>query len=530
MTGDGIPPPRDEDDGDVAWALTTAQVQWSRGAFADAVVWLRRGVDAAVEVGDHARASDLRQSAARLSEQMLSEATRRSSPDASLQPPAASEVDDLLDSIPPPPVVQRSSTASIDVELDLGGDSTLLTDYAHDSVAAARAEADAADAAARAVSVKPPRVPPPPPRARASSPALPGNPFLDHAVLSADIESMDESAEPVLSADLFALPSEAPVSGEPVNSSDLISPGAEPDAPLTVGVESGDLQSDALGSDEVTPPRAVPVTLPTEAAPSPAAAPTEATELARAMVGTIALEDVPGLQDLPPEAQALLAASARIEAIDLEEEAGNFEVALIIDGWVSLMPAIDDVVAAAVHPGGVVFTTGTLEQGVALRVVAGEDATHVAVWDRAAFQAAVADCPWVADDLRLVADRHQALAGATMGPLGERLDESLRSMVFDRLSVRALAPGEVLVQAGKTLRGMHIVGGGVVEIVEAEGDAPTGDFGLGEVVFAERVLDHGPVRATARAGSAGALVLVGDPMATAELLTSVPPLLEILAS
>jgi hypothetical protein len=45
MTDSGSPPfpaAKDDDDDDVAWALSTAQVQWKRGSQADAVVWLRR--------------------------------------------------------------------------------------------------------------------------------------------------------------------------------------------------------------------------------------------------------------------------------------------------------------------------------------------------------------------------------------------------------------------------------------------------------------------------------------------------------
>ena len=51
-----IPLPRDDDDDYVAWALSTAQVQWKRGAKADAVVWLRRAVDSARSGGRNARA------------------------------------------------------------------------------------------------------------------------------------------------------------------------------------------------------------------------------------------------------------------------------------------------------------------------------------------------------------------------------------------------------------------------------------------------------------------------------------------
>ncbi len=54
-----IPEPLDEDDDDIRWALQTAAVQWRRGAREDAIAWLRRGADAAVDGGVWERASQL---------------------------------------------------------------------------------------------------------------------------------------------------------------------------------------------------------------------------------------------------------------------------------------------------------------------------------------------------------------------------------------------------------------------------------------------------------------------------------------
>jgi len=56
---EAIPDPLEEDDGDVAWALATAQAQWSRGARADAVTWLHRAVEAAIGIGQLERAGEL---------------------------------------------------------------------------------------------------------------------------------------------------------------------------------------------------------------------------------------------------------------------------------------------------------------------------------------------------------------------------------------------------------------------------------------------------------------------------------------
>ena len=54
-----FPSAKDDDDDDVAWALSTAQVQWKRGSRADAVVWLRRAIESAVAVDATWRAAEL---------------------------------------------------------------------------------------------------------------------------------------------------------------------------------------------------------------------------------------------------------------------------------------------------------------------------------------------------------------------------------------------------------------------------------------------------------------------------------------
>src|SRR6187431_3158615 len=55
-----FPEPLEDDDDDVAWALQTAKVQWTRGGHADAIVWLTRAADTADQLGNVWRAADLR--------------------------------------------------------------------------------------------------------------------------------------------------------------------------------------------------------------------------------------------------------------------------------------------------------------------------------------------------------------------------------------------------------------------------------------------------------------------------------------
>src|SRR5688500_8312016 len=124
MTATNIPPPLDDDADDVVWALQTAAVQWRRGAKADAVVWLRRAVDAAIQAGKPKRAIELNAMIASVEERLVAsvfdspeETTKTSTAsevDALLNPPSEkmlADVDDLLGSIPPQP-----RPVSIDVE------------------------------------------------------------------------------------------------------------------------------------------------------------------------------------------------------------------------------------------------------------------------------------------------------------------------------------------------------------------------------------------------------------------------------
>jgi len=213
--------------------------------------------------------------------------------------------------------------------------------------------------------------------------------------------------------------------------------------------------------------------------------------------------------------------------LNTEEELNGFAVALVLKGKVGIMPAIADVACAEAGVSEVVFTEGHLAEGVVLRVVASVDDTKVAFWDRSMLEAQMADCPWVADDLKSIADRFQALAGASMGSLGDRLDASLRGMVTDRCEVIRLEPGETLLEAGQTVNGMYVVGAGYLEFV-GEG-AGGGRLNPGDFLFPAQVMAGGGAPNTVRAGSGGALLLRAERMAAHELLFSVPPLLEILA-
>jgi CRP-like cAMP-binding protein len=99
--------------------------------------------------------------------------------------------------------------------------------------------------------------------------------------------------------------------------------------------------------------------------------------------------------------------------------------------------------------------------------------------------------------------------------------------VFGKCETRQLLEGDVLIEAGQSLAGLHIVGAGRLEVFGPEGDK-RGELGAGDFVFASAVLGGGKAPARAVAGAGGALVLHASRHATHELLVSVPPLLEIL--
>jgi cyclic nucleotide-binding protein len=64
----GIPPTLDSDSEDVAWALQTADALWKRNERVDAIVWLRRAAQAAVDADDEDRALTLARRAAELTD------------------------------------------------------------------------------------------------------------------------------------------------------------------------------------------------------------------------------------------------------------------------------------------------------------------------------------------------------------------------------------------------------------------------------------------------------------------------------
>jgi hypothetical protein len=513
---DVIPSPLDEDDDDVAWALQTAAVQWRRGAKPDAVLWLRRAVESAMEVGHAQRAMQINAQIAGVEERLVD--------DVFASPPApveteTSDVDSLLGS------ASSNVRASIDVEFDEDVATEIVSTAGVPGLGSSIPPPPVAPPTLPAEGKRRRARPPPPPSATAKVASAPPPPHLPRPVGAAPVG---------VPAEVFEAPTVSPGA---VPESEMPSPDSSPTVSTTeaeilgsVSFEGGDGDGeqdlDVLLRAAAGPPSHEIAA----GAPEPefgGEAPPTPSEGTGASLGGVSLADVAGLQDLPPEAQAELVRVARIESLDVDEEVSAFAVALVVEGWTSVMASIADVPCALAQVGDVVFTRGTFDESVSLRVVAGESDTKVAVWDEAALASATSACPWVADELRLVADRFQALAGATMGPLGERLDEALRQMVTSRCEVRTFMAGEGIVTSGSPVPGMFIVGGGVIELIA--GEDVVGELGPGEFLFATSVMSASVAPMGARAGPSGALLLFAERHAAHELMVSVPPLLEILA-
>ncbi|HEY4120514.1 MAG TPA: hypothetical protein VGM56_21765, partial [Byssovorax sp.] len=225
--------------------------------------------------------------------------------------------------------------------------------------------------------------------------------------------------------------------------------------------------SRAAASAPATPPAAAapapapPAPAPPVAAPSsarPASSRRSAPAAERAALGDVFLDEVDAFVDLPPDEQTKLAAVARVEELNADEEISGFGAALLITGGAVVCARLVDAPASRVTRGAVVVSRGSLAEPVALRVVADAAGARVAVWDQATIDRALAPCPWILDELRARGDRVQALAGATIGPLGD-VDEAQRNVLLDQLDVRVAGPSEELVALGAPAHVM-LVGAG----------------------------------------------------------------------
>jgi hypothetical protein len=240
-------------------------------------------------------------------------------------------------------------------------------------------------------------------------------------------------------------------------------------------------------------------------------------------VGGLSLEQVEILSDLSGEIQKLLCDDAAVVELNIEEEVAVTGAAIVLSGSAAVCPTVAD--AAASHLGQAALVPGlsSLQDPTRIRIVATSPAT-IASWDRLQLESALKSCPWVLEDLQRLGDRLSALAGATMGALGD-LDEGSRLAAFERLTLRVLAPSEVLVAAGGELGGLNVVGAGAIVVAKPDSSI---EFSVGDVVLPETVLEGGTTAGEVRAGPGGALLLTASRMVTVELFSILPSLIELL--
>lgn len=561
---------REDDVDDVKWALHTAQARWQAGGQADALLWLRRAADAALEAGVHSRAAELRDDADELAEQVWE---KPATEDEAKKPPAQANGRRLA----PPPV--RHSTppdrvSGVDIEFEL--DAAPATDpdasappdsyVAAESIAepeiAASPESLDADAIAEleaeelteyiddevelieddeiAEVASQPAAELVAPSSRFSEPEVPRQSFAEldpHARSSVPELEVEE----LNAADLESLLGEAARLEDNSSADPDPASGGFEEAPKSLGTFSDRLSAvdveplsaesaiARLDSDPSSLSLQVPEHLEPKVATEVVGSEFEVeSETSEPEVDGIALGDARGFEDLPQEVKLALSKSARIETLGRGEEVGFFGAALITRGAVDILPAFADDAGAQARQGDVVFTKGSLSESIELRVEAKIDDTRVAIWTPEEIERILEACPWVSDELRFTADYYLAVCGATLGPMGERLDNALRTTIFSKMEVRAIEPGGIVATGGKPLDGLYIVGGGRIELMA--GGAVESELSPGDFLFPSTMLSGQSAPQDARAGSGGALILT-TPRATArELMMSVPPLLEVLAS
>lgn len=239
------------------------------------------------------------------------------------------------------------------------------------------------------------------------------------------------------------------------------------------------------------------------------------------------LENVEAFSDMPDETREAFAAAATIHELNEGEEIATFALAYVIQGAFEVAATMVDAAAGRLEAGQVLRSRGTTEENVPIRMIAAAGPGTVATWSDTSVEEAFRTIPWVEDDLRAAADKMQTLVGITIGPLGERLDMSIREQVVSKLKMRPLIPAEIVVNKGESVPGLLLVGIGELELMK--GDEIAGVVGSGEFLFPTEVLGMGDAPYTARAGKGGALVMFGDRGVAQELLVTCPPLLEVFA-
>jgi hypothetical protein len=235
------------------------------------------------------------------------------------------------------------------------------------------------------------------------------------------------------------------------------------------------------------------------------------------------------LGQLSPALREGLLRAATIESLGVEEEVTISGLAFVITGQAAIQATVAEASAGLLRAGELLYAKSPIAETVSLRLVAEAEQTQIALWDAKTAEDALSGSPELLERLKVASARVQAIVGCSMGAMGERLDESLRTLAIERLETRILQPHEVLASAGLPVPGLLIVGVGTVELDDDGTERPAARLVPGDFLFATEVLGAEAAPSTARAGARGAVVLFGARAIAHELLVTCPPLLEIFA-
>ena len=160
------------------------------------------------------------------------------------------------------------------------------------------------------------------------------------------------------------------------------------------------------------------------------------------------------------------AARARTRTLEPDEEVGGYGLLWVMKGTVLVMPTIADaVVGWAMRRANGFFARQPRGERGAARGGGSRRAPRSPSGSPSTSKKSSRSARGLPTSSGAIADRFQALAGAATGLLGERLDDSMRAMVTDRSEVKLLLGGEVVFEQGKPVVGLYVVGAGELELV-----------------------------------------------------------------
>jgi hypothetical protein len=550
----GIPPTLETDSEDVTWALQTADALWKREEQVDAVVWLRRAAQAASDAEDDDRAIVLANKAAELvewvakgrgREHVVARETAAPDVDRPLTPQEV-EPDDDEATTPHRPLL--SAPASSRLRGRPGSPSRSVPPALPPPVQLASIVPTLrppSRAPSLQPSMRPGRIPPPLP-SRADDPVRTAAEV--HAGILDPWGEMDGlrasrgaaravASEPPpasrSSRDIDEVVTSVPAAPKVMTSVGVPSRPAPPRASSpssgrhrVVSVPGPEGSNASSGTSSSRQRVAASFSM---GGSSGVGAPSSFASDSRDLENGRELAHMTALHPWPETTLRSLSRDATVRTLARDEEVSGFGLAVVMQGSVDVAATIVDAAAQRIHAGAVVRGRGTIDSIAPLRLIATGDHARVATWTEKQVAEAFHSCPTIEHGLRVAGNRIQALVGVTLGPLGDRLDPTLRADVMNRLELRLVAEHETLARAGEPIPGLVVVGTGEIELLGRSGLREGLSLRSGDFLFPTQVLRAEPAPLSARGARGGALVLIADRRSAQELLVTCPQLLEIFA-